>query len=161
VIGTGPASIPIEESAGFSLVEVVMAVGIVAFCLLAIVGLAGVGMKVSRDSAEEMKATMLGSQLLQVRREFPTNTDNAAGTLPFGSIRVADPSSGSGFSTNFITADGTRCAATNAAYRVLYRISPNTAARSSTVALRLEWPVQSPSSSGTSATEFVTEILWP
>jgi Tfp pilus assembly protein PilV len=161
VIGTGPASIPIEESAGFSLVEVVMAVGIVAFCLLAIVGLAGVGMKVSRDSAEEMKATMLGSQLLQVRREFPTNTDNAAGTLPFGSIRVADPSSGSGFSTNFITADGTQCAATNAAYRVLYRISPNTAARSSTVALRLEWPVQSPSSSGASATEFVTEILWP
>lgn len=161
MIGTGPASIPIEESAGFSLVEVVMAVGIVAFCLLAIVGLAGVGMKVSRDSAEEMKATMLGSQLLQVRREFPTNTDNAAGTLPFGSIRVADPSSGSGFSTNFITADGTQCAATNAAYRVLYRISPNTAARSSTVALRLEWPVQSPSSSGASATEFVTEILWP
>jgi Tfp pilus assembly protein PilV len=160
VIGTGPTSISTEESAGFSLVEVVMAVGIVAFCLLAILGLAGVGMKVSRDSAEAMKATMLGSQLLQLRRKFPTNTDNAAGTLPFGSIRVADPASGTGFSTNYVTADGQQCAATNAAYRVLYRIQPNPAGRSSTVALRVEWPVQSPSSAS-SATEFVTEILWP
>ncbi|MEI6492669.1 MAG: hypothetical protein WCO94_08990 [Verrucomicrobiota bacterium] len=160
MISPDPASISIGESAGFSLVEVVMAVGIVAFCLLAIVGLAGVGMKVNRDAVEEMKATMLGSQLLQLRREFPTNTDQAAGTLPFGSILVTDPASGTDFSTNFVMADGRQCAATNAAYRVLYRIQPNPVGRSSTVALRVEWPVQSPSS-GASATELVTEILWP
>ena len=155
-----PAPSFVRKTAGFSLVEVVMAVGIVAFCLLAIVGLAGVGMKVNRDSVEEMKATMVGSKLLQLRRYFPTNTDNAAGTLPFGSVRTADPASGTDFSTNYVTADGQQCAATNAAYRVLYRIQPNPASRSSTVALRVEWPAQSPSSVA-SATEFVTEILWP
>ena len=35
-----PAPSFVRKTAGFSLVEVVMAVGIVAFCLLAIVGLA-------------------------------------------------------------------------------------------------------------------------
>ena len=39
---------------GFSLVEVVISVGIVSFCLLALLGLLSVGLQNNRDSGNEM-----------------------------------------------------------------------------------------------------------
>ncbi len=141
--------------------EVTIAVGIVAFCILAIVGLAGVGSKVNRDSVQQMQASNLGVSLLQLRREDPmaSVTTGAYDNFPIGSLATAAPADGTAFVTNFVAADGRPCATNSAdvAYRILHRITPDATARRSTVALRLEWPPQNPASS----CEFVTEVLWP
>jgi type IV pilus modification protein PilV len=66
---TGPA--------GFSLVEVVIAIGIVAFGMLAVVGLLPTGIKIARNSAEQAQAANLVAALADsVRGATTTNGTN-------------------------------------------------------------------------------------
>ena len=46
-----------EAGAAFSLIEIVLAVGIIAICLLAILGLLPTGLRTHRDAREEAQAT--------------------------------------------------------------------------------------------------------
>jgi uncharacterized protein (TIGR02598 family) len=63
--------------AGFSLVEVVVAIGIVAFGMLAVVGLLPTGLKIARNSAEQAQAANLVAALAEsVRGASTTNGTN-------------------------------------------------------------------------------------
>jgi uncharacterized protein (TIGR02598 family) len=54
---------------GFSLIEVVLAIGIVSFCLLALIGLFGLGMNGSRHANDD---TFLGSMVTRVAGDLRT-----------------------------------------------------------------------------------------
>jgi uncharacterized protein (TIGR02598 family) len=65
---------PMTNPAGFSLVEVVVAIGIVSFGMLAVVGLLPTGLKIARNSAEQAQAANLVAALAEsVRGASTTN----------------------------------------------------------------------------------------
>ena len=66
----------------FSLVEVVLALGIFSFCILAIMGLFSVGLDSTKASEEEIKAANLASSLLCRIRSAP-NANLTALDFPF------------------------------------------------------------------------------
>lgn len=63
--------IRIDARRAFSLVEVVLALGLVSFVLVALLGLFVVGMGTERDSGEHIRASNLASRLITERRNNP------------------------------------------------------------------------------------------
>lgn len=63
--------IPAPSSRGFSLVEVVLALGIISFVLVAIFGLFPVGYKNAQESRRETRAAYLAEQILNDLRSSP------------------------------------------------------------------------------------------
>jgi len=59
---------PSQVTAAFSLVEVVIAMGVAAFCLLAIAGMIPAGLKTQRTSSNQTKANAIMSQCVQFLR---------------------------------------------------------------------------------------------
>jgi Tfp pilus assembly protein PilV len=67
------------KTAGFSLVEVAVAIGIVAFAMIPLVGLLPTGLKIARNSAEQAQAANLVQALAEsVRGATTTNGTNYA-----------------------------------------------------------------------------------
>jgi uncharacterized protein (TIGR02598 family) len=58
----------LRSSAAFSLVEVTLAIGVAAFCLVAVAGLIPAGLKTQRTSANQTKANGVMSQVVQFLR---------------------------------------------------------------------------------------------
>jgi Tfp pilus assembly protein PilV len=85
-------SIPVRSrarlAAAFSLVEVVLAIGIVVFCIAAILSLFSVGLRNARDSAGEMHAASLASSLVARLRAAP-RADLTPDGFPFGPLTNA------------------------------------------------------------------------
>jgi len=74
--------------AAFSLVEVVIALGVVVFCIAAILSLFSVGLRTSRDSTGEMHAASVASSLLARLRANPRGDLTAEG-FPIGALTNA------------------------------------------------------------------------
>lgn len=74
--------------AAFSLVEVVIALGVVVFCIAAILSLFSVGLRNSRDSAGEMHAASVASSLVARLRANPRGDLTAEG-FPIGTLTNA------------------------------------------------------------------------
>jgi hypothetical protein len=72
----------------FSLVEVVIALGIVAFCIVAILSLFSLGLRQARDSSAEMRAASLASSLVARMRAAPRGDLTGEG-FPFGPLTNA------------------------------------------------------------------------
>jgi uncharacterized protein (TIGR02598 family) len=53
----------VRSAAGFSLVEVTLALGVAAFCLIAVFGLMAVGLKTQQASVQQTKANTIISQI--------------------------------------------------------------------------------------------------
>lgn len=64
----------IRHPAAFSLVEVVLALGLVSFCLLSVVGLLPVGLKAAKNANEESAAANALTQLADALRNATTNS---------------------------------------------------------------------------------------
>ena len=67
-----------SRTAGFSLVELVLALGIMAFCLFAVFGLMPVGMQTNRNAASQTAATNIIAAIVADLRTTPA----AATTSP-------------------------------------------------------------------------------
>jgi len=122
-----------RSAKGFSLVEIVLALGICAFCLVALLGLFSIGMKSSRESVENLEVANLASLLITQRRASPTNSN---------SFSVLPPLTASASNSNapvFITEFGEMTTIDKAAYRLVYDIQTSTH-RVSQVALTLSAP---------------------
>ena len=52
-----------RSAAGFSIVEITLALGVAAFCLIAVLGLMAVGLKTQQASVQQTKANAIISQL--------------------------------------------------------------------------------------------------
>jgi uncharacterized protein (TIGR02598 family) len=73
------------HSAGFSLVEVTLAIGIAAFCLIAVFGLMPVGVQTNRNATSQTAATNIMAAVLADLRATPKiNTTSAQFGITFG-----------------------------------------------------------------------------
>lgn len=73
---------------GFSLVEVVMALGLVSFVLIAILGLFSVGLRGTQESEETIDASNLAAEMLGKRLASPTSDLPALDGQNFGLPKI-------------------------------------------------------------------------
>lgn len=135
----GSARVPVSVfSLAFSLVEVVMALGLVAFVLVAILGLLPVGLRQAGDASEEMRAVNILSTVAADRMTSVASGVSTNYGIP--ALVVGDSVSTNTFlvkDTGELTAN-----ATEARYRVAYSLHPPPADRADPfyLFLRLSWP---------------------
>jgi uncharacterized protein (TIGR02598 family) len=132
------------DSRAFSLVEVVLALGICAFVLVALMGLFSTGLRASRESEEQVQAANLASLILATRMAAPNSDTNLpnfalpadALSRPYGEVF--------GAAGGMVGLDGK----TNStpAYRIVCKAGTNssTGPRLAQVHLMLTWPADAP-----------------
>jgi uncharacterized protein (TIGR02598 family) len=142
---------------GFSLVEVVMALGILAFAITALLGAFAVGMNTDRESIEELEATHILQSLLAERRANPvlTNTNMLLPVLSSNSVIS---------SSNALSLDeigrlqpGTR----NGKFGLLYRVTPSPNTNSAAVYCAIYWPGRAKPENAAGRVEMTTRIALP
>lgn len=147
-----------KKAAAFSLIEVVLAVGIFAFVAVALIGLFSYGLKINRESVDEMEATALAQSLLSSRVAAPTNAltncalprlDQAAEILPSAPV--------------FVSSDGTPVLqGTDARFGLVYRVEPQPVpAGVSSVYLCLFWPAQADADKAQGRCEIFRTVALP
>jgi len=137
-----------RKVSAFSLVEVVLALSIFAFCITGIIGLISVGLCMGKESEDEIRAANLTSSFLCRMRSAP-KVDLTANGFPFGTL-ITSSSTGRLFSVTpaaplYIKGDGTLVktpaeAATSRGYAVVADGVYDPANRVACVTLTLWWP---------------------
>jgi len=120
---------------GFTLVEIVLAVGIITFAFVGIIGLLSVGLAAGRNAIGLVEATH-ASTLILAELQSPPATNALLPPLRNGTATTH-------VSELYIAANGTLTTQPNgAAYRVSYRIAqtPLDSHTAASVSLRLSWP---------------------
>jgi len=150
----------ISSQRGFSLVEVALALGITAFCLLSLLSLLSVGFRSSHESRQIVDAASTASLLLEMRRSAPTLSTGALADWPIPVIP-----SGTTVASNaapvLIDSEG-KVNASDPHFALSYRLQ-RVAADSPLckVYLRLSSPAKAPSASAQTHFEVVTSIRVP
>jgi type II secretory pathway pseudopilin PulG len=88
-----------RPAAAFSLVEVVLALGVIGFALLAIIGLLPIGLQSGRASIQETRANHLAEQIFSTLRSQPFRAANLSllggtSTIDLSTENTASGSSG-------------------------------------------------------------------
>ncbi len=152
---------------GFSLVEVVLALGIFTFAGFALVGLLNVGIQSGRDSKEQLQAANIAEFLCSTRRAAPMQ--NVSSVQPNFPLPVLYPSANNLSNPVYLTWDGTTTtlASGNARFGLVYNIiAPSTYTAKvnpgySTVYLCLYWPAAAPLNSPSSHFEITSHFALP
>jgi hypothetical protein len=79
-------------AAAFSLVEVTLALGIAAFCLIAVFGLMPIGVQTNRNATSQTAATSILSSVVS---DIRTTAGATAGSAPSALYRIIIPARGS------------------------------------------------------------------
>lgn len=137
--------IPDSQPHAFSLVEVTMALGIGAFCLVAIFGLLPIGLNTSQASIQQTAANgILSAVISDLRATPPTQPPGqAVATQEFAIPIPANPvSSPPAAYTAFFNGDGQVATMASARYRLTAQFLPNGSAPSAAtfVILKVSWP---------------------
>jgi len=156
-----------KKSGAFTLVEVVVALGIFIFAGFALIGLLAVGLQSSRDSKEQLQAANIAEFLCSTRRAAPTA--NLTTPQPNFPLPVLSTSINNLTTPTFLTWDGaqTTLAAGNARFALLYNIiaptayTPKVNPGVATVYLCLYWPPQGPITPNTGHFEVTTTFALP
>lgn len=124
-------------STAFSLVEVVLAIGIITFGLIVLLGLLPTGIKSNRDSSEESQAVNLLYALVADRQATSSSIQSSRYSLPAVSNVVSQVNG-----ILFATEDGVLTTnKANSRYRISYTIYPTTGTQQPVVmSLRVSWP---------------------
>ena len=139
----------------FSLVEVTLALGIVAFCLITVMGLIPVGVQVNRNATSQTRATNVMAAVVADLRSSKTRSTSAR----FGITIPSNHTLGAGSNcdrcsscwnaqtqTIYFDGSGQVVASTAALYRVTLTLVQNPTATSTAGALfydvRATWPAQ-------------------
>jgi len=151
------ASIVRDTDAAFSLVEVVLALGICAFVLVAMIGLFQVGLTSARESEARLQAANMASLLIAQRSSSLTNSSFA---IPAASLTKAY---GNAFASSnvFIGEDGLiTTSASNALYRItcLAGTNSSTGPYASQIYLSLSWPPQAARNNAQGSYETLTYL---
>jgi len=145
----------------FTLIEVMLALGIFSFALVAIFGLFFVGINTNKESSDQIAAANLASLLISTRRSVPTNTITNFALPPLN----ASYETNGVYLTNTegVAIDGTLTG--TRAYNLYYQAGTNaaTGAHLAQVHLLLWWPVTAPLATNTPATryELTTQVALP
>jgi len=137
----------------FSLVEVVLAIGIMAFGLIVIIGLLPMGLKSNRDSAEESQAVNIMQAVIADRQSTDYSLPSAIYAIPAisGSMAISSTTNVCFISeSGSVYASGTQVPQ-DARYRVNYTLYSGTGVLSSGsyppvidayMNIRVSWPAQ-------------------
>ena len=144
--------------AGFSLAEVTLALGIAAFCLIAIFGLLPVGLTNNQNSTEQTTAASIVTGVVADMRATPSTTSTSGlygVALPVAGSTVASPQHFY-FDANGSNKDasGTAYTSNTGLFRVSVGITPPATGLKNATAIRIlvTWPA--------SATTVINNI-WP
>ena len=161
-----PAKRPRSRSA-FSLVEIVLAIAVCSFALIAVLGLFTTGLQSNHQSEQDIQAANLASMLISLRTASPTsaipNLPNFAipTSVMSGPYTNAYPGSGGNVLTNYVGLDGQTTTLANAAYLISCRAGTNavTGNNLAQVYLMLSWPPQAdPANGNVGHYEIITTI---
>jgi type II secretory pathway pseudopilin PulG len=133
----------------FTLVEVVLAVGVCSFVLVAILGLFTIGLQSNHDSEQQIQAANLASMLISVRTASPLNDIPNLPNFAIPTSAMSGPYQnaydGGATLTKYVGLDGQIAATpTDAAYAISCRAGTNlvTGSAVAQVYLMLTWPPQ-------------------
>jgi uncharacterized protein (TIGR02598 family) len=144
----------LSTAAGFSLVEVTLALGIAAFCLLAVFGLMPIGVQTNRNATSQTAATNIMAAVIADLRATPTFSTTST---QFGINIPTDPTTGvdsscqrcascwnSQTQTLYLDTAGQVTTFANGRYRVTFTHVKNSAATPTAgaifVDLNVTWP---------------------
>ena len=133
-------------TAAFTLVEVVVALGIFSFAIISIVGLFVVGINTNKESSDQIQAANLASLLISTRRALPTN---AIANFALPPLNVPYSATGTYETNNAgVAVDGTTNG--SAAYNLYYQAGTNsvTGTHLAKVYVLLWWPIAAPVPTG-------------
>ena len=123
--------------AGFSLVEVTLALGLAGFCLVAMLGLIPAGMR-NVATASEQTATVgiLGSIISDLK-----GTPSGTATSPRFAITIPTAAGVTNVATNYFSEDGEKVASASAArYAAAITLSSDGTSSSVNAYVRIFWP---------------------
>lgn len=137
-----------RNNAGFSLVEVALALGIVVFAGFSLVGLLALGLKNSGDSKQQLEAATIAEAICSTRRAAPTQ--DLTSSQPNFPLPVLSVTKNNFTTPLYLTRSGTSTtlASGNAHFGFFYNIIapatyvPVTLPGFSTVYLCFYWPAQ-------------------
>ncbi len=152
----------IARGRGFSLIEVVVALGICSFSLVGIMGLSVIGLRDSRDSEDKIAAADLASIIFSARRASPLSSTGAFANLAIPAQAMTSTFAATSASDQYVTRDGLLTTdATQAAYRLRCMAGTNavTGSNAAMVYLLLSFPPRmDPASPAAKTHEFVSCI---
>lgn len=152
---------PRSTQRAFSLVEVILAIGIASFAVLTILGLLGTAMRSNTESEERIQAANLATTLLIQYREYLNGNQSGArwsSPLKNASIGAQPPSRFSSPEAISIDGVGVPQSDPSAAYALSYAIWKNSDLDASDApydlvncSLRFQWPARAVFSGGSSS----------
>jgi hypothetical protein len=147
---------PPTRAFGFSIIEVVLAMGIASFALVSVVGLLPLGLGMARESRDESGAVNLVSSMVSDRLATSSTSASLSYSLPaLNSAALAlSGTFGTGENGEFTGADLTK-----ARYRVVYSLTPPATGHPApwTAWFRVTWPAQMTQN----ASSFETVVTFP
>lgn len=152
---------PLRRTAGFSLVEVALAIGVAAFCLIAVLGLLPTSLKTQQASAQQTIANEIASEILgDLRADIrlpPGQASKEGGDGQCG--EVSNTNGGSGFGLhghwaqmctpdtlyfdqhgNWLQLNGTPPAGATFRSKITYLFPPNSSTAVANIVV--SWPAQ-------------------
>ena len=158
---------------GFSLVEVVIALGVTAFCLLTLMGMLLVGINGNKTSVQQSAAANIAGAVMADLRATPLSNQSYYSTSEtlysprFQFVLPAPATPGTGLQTVFVADDGTpqttvnqnltAAASATSTYRVdiVGPLRPASSQRqASSVYILVTWPAQADPTAGTLPTHY-------
>jgi|GEM_PF-1847987 len=139
------------SESGFSLVEVVLALGIVGFCMLAIVGMLPVGLSANKNSIRQSAAANLARGIVADLRaaKSTANTNQSPQYAILFSTTAPQ--------TTYFGDDGTKASSPPAGgFQATTTVNANSVPVS--VKIRITWPAAMPAASASDAFEITTAI---
>lgn len=134
-----------SKKSGMSLVEVVMAIGIASFALLAIVGLLPVGMKSIKNASEQAAAANLVNSIAHALRSAEKVNDTTFSNS-FASQSIVYTIAGAQTNIAWDALDLNGCATNAASARLKARLvitPPSTINANGAALISIAWPAQS------------------
>jgi len=149
--------------AGFSLVEVVIAIGIAAFCLVTMLGLIPSGMKAVNATTEQTAATAIISEVMTDLRDTPLGSN----TSPILAIQLptngsTNATNGSTNATNFYVNESCTLYPTNTSLDARYGVTlslSNSSVFITTARVQVWWPSVAAPSNAVGSVEAISAIM--
>lgn len=147
-------------SPAFSLVEIIIALGIFSFVIVAILGTMTVALNSTRDSEMKLRAANVGATIIGRIKANPTNLSDTR-FFPFG--KFANWSNAPSVGSNFVYVDlqGRQVASNEAAFRLGWMVQTNLTTNLYYYYFDLTWPPNVAPANAKGSHRIATSILMP
>ena len=139
------------SKAGFSLIEVVIAMGIFAFCIVAIIGMLPVGMNSVRSVSNENNAIHIATSIEGIWEVAPTNKSFTNNGFPITNLYIGATNSSVFYFNEFGEQTDSTGASVNMTYTVITNAIISTAYD---VNMVFKWPPNAPNTNYQTTREF-------